>query len=50
MQVFMIIGGFDHEGCDKDSLKAFSSREEALQYGESLLASYDYYELVVQVL
>ena len=54
MQVYMVIGGFEHEGCDKDSLKAFASREEALEYGEGLLigdiSPYDYYELVVQVL
>jgi len=50
MEVLMVIGGFEHEGCDKDSLKAFGSREEALKYGESLLSSYDYYELVVQEL
>ena len=51
MQVFMVIGGFEHEGCDKDSLKAFASREEALAWGEELLkVEYDYYELVVQEL
>ena len=57
MQIFMVIGGFEYEGCDKDSLKAFSFREEALEYGEKLLAgedldwpTYDYYEIVVQEL
>jgi hypothetical protein len=46
--VYITMGGVNYEGPNASSAKVFVNRENAVTYGESLVAneSYDYYEIV----
>lgn len=49
MQVYVVIGGFDYEGYDSDSVRVFSTLAEADAYGESLVkedGGYDRFDVV----
>jgi hypothetical protein len=52
MKVYMVIGGYNHQGCNQDSLRAFLDKDQAELYAQSLVdrtqMRYDYYELVEQ--
>lgn len=55
MKVYMVIGGYNHEGCNQDSLRAFLDKDQAELYAQSLVdgskmyySRYEYYEIVEQ--
>jgi len=50
MKVYMVMGGFNHEGMDFDSLEVFSDENEAKAYAEELVDGdgyfcFDYFEI-----
>lgn len=48
-KVFVVLGGWNHEGEHADSIKVFLNEKSALEYGESLVSDdvcpYDYFEV-----
>jgi hypothetical protein len=46
MKFYIVAGSHEHEGADLDSSKIFFDFDAALAYGDTLLASYDAYDLV----
>jgi hypothetical protein len=47
MKVYLVLGGWDYEGCDDDSAVVFSSKESAEAYvaNESSISEYDPYKI-----
>ena len=51
MQVFVVLGGYEYEGCDSDSCDVFEDESLAEAYGQSLVDPdgeyrYDFYRVV----
>ena len=48
MKLFIVIGGIKYEGEVSDSIKWFTSKKEAIEYGKTLVKyrNFDYYELL----
>lgn len=55
MKVYVVLGGWEYEGCDECSAKVFTDRNAANAYGasiwketcdDSVVFSYDFYRVV----
>jgi hypothetical protein len=51
MQVYVVLGGWEYEGCDYDSAAVFADESSAEIYGQALVAEaaeyrYDFYRVV----
>jgi hypothetical protein len=48
--VYIVMGGWDYEGFDLDSVQMFVTEREGREYGESLISvgGFDYYDLVIR--
>ncbi len=48
--VYVVMGGWDYEGCDAESVEIFSTRDEADEYGESLVTvgGFHYFRVMVR--
>ena len=46
--VYVVMGGVNYEGENAGTVKVFTNRENAVEYGESLVSFdyFDYYEIV----
>jgi hypothetical protein len=47
MQVYSVMGGWDYEGEDGDSLQLFDCKSAAEEYSKSLDGQYDYVKVKV---
>ena len=48
--VYIVLGGWDYEGCDIGSTQIFATEGEAREYGQSLVlvGGFHFYDLVVR--
>lgn len=49
VKLYCVLGGWDYEGSDVESLKVFSCREKAIEFGKFLVEDgYDFYNVEVR--
>ena len=48
MIVYVVMGGVKYDGEDADTVKVFTNRDDAVEYGQWLVSDsyYEYYEIV----